>query len=315
MLAIVSPGQGAQSPQMFEPWMADPRVSELLTSYSNFVGLDLIRLGTEASADEIKQTQISQPLIVAASLLSAQLLEFNQKEFGADSLIVAGHSVGEFVAAHLSGAISISNALELVAARGNAMAKAASLNSQTGMSAVLGGDKETIISYLKELDLIPANVNAAGQIVAAGLISNLNKLAEAPVPGSRVRQLDVSAAFHTEFMTSAKDDLRPIFENVTFEDPEVEILSNKNGKPVSSGIELRNLLLNQIDSPVRWDLCQKYLIDRKITGLLELAPGGVLTGIAKREMPNVELFAIKSLLDIPLAKDFILRHTRVNVND
>lgn len=315
MLAIVSPGQGAQSPQMFRPWMTDPRVSELLTSYSNFVGLDLIRLGTEASADEIKQTQISQPLIVAASLLSAQLLEINQKEFGADSLIVAGHSVGEFVAAHLSGAISISNALELVAARGNAMAKAASLNSQTGMSAVLGGDKEAVISYLKELDLIPANVNAAGQIVAAGLISNLNKLAEAPAPGSRVRQLDVSAAFHTEFMTSAKDNLRPIFENVTFEDPDVEILSNKNGKPVSSGNELRNLLLNQIDSPVRWDLCQKYLMDREITGLLELAPGGVLTGIAKREMPNVELFAIKSLIDIPLAKDFILRHTRVNVND
>ena len=314
MLAIVSPGQGAQSPQMYSPWLKDPRTSEILTSFSNFVGYDLIQLGTTAAADEIKQTQISQPLIVAASLMAVQLLELDRMEFEPEALIVAGHSVGEFVAAQLSGSIEVSDTLRLVAARGNAMAQAATLNSQTGMSAVLGGEKEVVISHLKKFDLIPANVNADGQIVAAGLISNLSALAENPLAGTRVRPLDVSAAFHTDFMTSAISDLKPFFDSIDFNDPQINIISNKDGERVLRGSDLRKLLLNQINSPVRWDLCQKNLLKHQVTGLLELAPGGVLAGIAKREMPGVELFAIKDLSDIPLAKDFIKSHAKVKAN-
>lgn len=315
MLAIVSPGQGAQSPQMFESWLTEPGVSEILTSYSKFVGLDLIHLGTTADATEIKQTEISQPLIVTASLLTAELLDLAELNFDRDSLVVAGHSVGEFVAAHLSGAISASAALQLVAARGSAMAKAAAMNSQTGMSAVLGGEKEEVITYIKDFDLIAANVNASGQIVAAGLISNLEKLSENPLAGTRVRPLDVSAAFHTNFMSSAKDELDSIFANVKFDDPKFKIISNKDGQNVTQGNLLRQKLLDQIDSPVRWDLCQKTFIDNQITGLLELAPSGVLTGIAKREIPNIELFAIKNFSDLAEAKDFIFTHAKVRVDE
>lgn len=312
MLAIVSPGQGAQSPQMFEPWLAYPRANDILTSYSQFVGLDLIQLGTVASAEVIKQTQISQPLIVAASLVTAELLELKELNFDQESVVVAGHSVGEFVAAYLSGAISISTALSLVAARGSAMAEAAKSNSQTGMSAVLGGDKDAVISHLQSFDLVAANVNAAGQVVAAGLISNLQRLSETPLEGTRVRPLDVSAAFHTNFMSSAKEDLASLFKDAIFNDPILNIISNKDGKTVSSGKDLREKLLNQINSPVRWDLCQKYFVNQKITGLLELAPGGVLTGIAKREVPDAELFAIKTPSDIENARKFIWTHAKEN---
>jgi [acyl-carrier-protein] S-malonyltransferase len=312
VLAIVSPGQGAQTPQMFEPWLANPRVNEILTSYSQFVGLDLIQLGTTAGAQEIKQTQISQPLIVAASLMTAELLDLAELNFDQKSVVLAGHSVGEFVAAYLSGAISLSSALGLVAARGSAMSAAAKSNSQTGMSAVLGGDKDQVISYLQSLELIAANVNASGQVVAAGLSSNLQKLSEAPLEGTRVRALDVSAAFHTDFMSSAKNDLAALLRETTFSDPVLNIISNKDGQLVLTGKDLREKLLNQIDSPVRWDLCQKYFVNQKVTGLLELAPGGVLTGIAKREVPEAELFAIKTPSDIENAKEFIKTHARVN---
>jgi [acyl-carrier-protein] S-malonyltransferase len=312
VLAIVSPGQGSQSAQMLSNWLEDSTSENLLNDFSKFVGLDLIELGTKATSEEIKQTEISQPLIVATSLLALHLLDISKLDPPADSVLVGGHSVGEFAAAKIAQAIDNQTALELVSARGKAMAISAKESADTGMSAVLGGEKAQIINQIEEFGLVAANVNADGQIVAAGEISLLEKFAQNPPAGTRVRPLDVSAAFHTKFMTSAKNNLSSLFESKNFNDLKYKMVSNKDGEIVKNSTDLKDRLLSQIDSPVRWDLCQETFKKFGITGLLELAPGGVLAGIAKRELPSVELFSIKSLEDIAAAKEFVTTHAGAN---
>lgn len=314
MLAIVSPGQGAQSPQMLSTWLEDSRSRELLEQMSEFVGLNLINFGTNASADEIKNTEISQPLIISASLLTSELLDLDNLPIDRNACVVAGHSVGEFAAAKLSKALDLKTAIELVAARGRAMAMAASSHSETGMSAVLGGEKDLVIEEILKMGLVPANVNANGQIVAAGEKSKLENLLQNPPTGSRVRPLDVSAAFHTPFMTSAKEDLIEFFDSKTFNSLEIKMISNHDGEFISSPQDLKKCLLSQIDLPVRWDLCQNKFKEIGVTGLLELAPAGVLTGIAKRELPKVEVFALRSSSDIKPAQEFILAHAKEEIN-
>lgn len=308
VLAIVSPGQGAQSPQMLRSWLEDSKGKELLEQMSDFGGIDLIGLGTNAGASEIKNTEVSQPLIISASLLSSELLDFENLPIDRNACVVAGHSVGEFVAAKLSKALDLKTAIELVVARGKAMGIAAANHLETGMSAILGGDKDSVIKEIVKAGLVPANVNADGQIVAAGEKSRLESLMQNPPAGTKVRPLDVSAAFHTPFMTSAKNSLIQLFDSKTFSDLEIKMISNRDGEFVFSAKDLKERLLSQIDLPVRWDLCQKKFKLLGVTGLLELAPAGVLTGIAKRELPEVEVFAIKSLSDIQSARDFILNH-------
>jgi len=311
VLVIVSPGQGSQSAQMLTSWIEDPSAASLLNEFSEFVGLDLIELGTKSNNDELKQTEISQPLIVATSLLSFELLGLSSAQLTKEKVAVSGHSVGEFVAARIAQSINNKTALELVAARGKAMAQAARESAATGMSAILGGEKDLIINQIEEFGLIAANVNANGQIVAAGETLLLEKFAQAAPPGARVRPLDVSAAFHTKFMTSAKNNLNVLFDSKNFKDPIINVISNKDGAIVSAAQDLKTRLLSQIDSPVRWDFCQDTFKKLNVTGLLELAPGGVLSSIAKRELPDVELLAIKTLSDIALAKEFISKHAEV----
>jgi [acyl-carrier-protein] S-malonyltransferase len=314
VLAIVSPGQGAQSPQMLTTWLEDSKSRDLLEQMSEFVGLDLINIGTNASSDEIKNTEISQPLIISASLLTSELLDLDNLPVDRNACVVAGHSVGEFAAAKLTKALDLKTAIELVAARGKAMGIAASSNSETGMSAVLGGEKNIVIEEILKAGLVPANVNANGQIVAAGEKSKLENLLQNPPAGTRVRPLDVSAAFHTPFMTSAKENLIKDFEGMTFNNLEIKMISNRDGEFISGPQDLMSRLLSQIDSPVRWDLCQNKFKEIGVTGLLELAPAGVLAGIAKRELPEVEIFAIKSLADIKPAQEFVLAHAKKEIN-
>lgn len=313
MLAIVAPGQGAQSPQMLSTWLEDSRSEELLENMSKYVGLNLSELGTNSSSEEIKNTEISQPLIICASLLTSELLDFDDLPIDRNACIVAGHSVGEFAAAKLAKAFDLKTALELVAARGKAMGIAASNHSETGMIAVLGGEKNIVIKEIIKAGLVPANVNANGQIVAAGEKSKLENLSQNPPAGTRVRPLDVSAAFHTPFMTSAKENLIQYFESKTFNTLEIQMISNRDGEFISGPQDLKKRLLSQIDSPVRWDLCQSKFKEIGVTGLLELAPAGVLTGIAKRELPDMETFAIKSLSDIEPAQEFIMTHAKAVV--
>ena len=301
MLAIIAPGQGSQTPGMLNSWIQDPSLKELLLSWSDAIGLDLLHLGTDADAEEIKDTANAQPLIVAASLLGSHALGLKNFSF------TSGHSVGELAAAAISGAISDEDALRLVRARGLEMAKAAAL-SPAGMSAVLGGDREIVLKKLNELQLVAANDNGGGQIVAAGDLAALAALSENPPEGARVRALAVAGAFHTPFMTPAVEPLRTLAATISITPTAISVISNKDGEVVTDGAQVLTRIVNQIANPVRWDLCMETMKKLGITGVIELPPAGTLVGLLKRGAPEIETFALKSADDVSAAKEFAGRH-------
>ena len=301
MLAIIAPGQGSQTPGMFNSWIQDPLLKELLLSWSDAIGLDLLHLGTVADAEEIKDTANAQPLIVAASLLGAHALDIK------NLAVTSGHSVGEIAAAALSGAITESDALTLVRARGLEMAKAAA-SSPSGMSAILGGDRTEVLAAISALNLVAANDNGVGQIVAAGDLQALASLNENPPTGSRVRTLAVAGAFHTQFMQPAVDPLRVLATSIATQQVVIKVISNKDGQVVTDGAEVLNRIVNQIANPVRWDLCMETLKSLGVTGVIELPPAGTLVGLLKRAAPEIETFALKSADDVDAAREFAGRH-------
>ena len=304
----MTPGQGSQASGMYSTWITDQANQQIVTKYSELIDLDLIHYGTVASQSEITATNIAQPLLTALAFMSFNKLKINSTE----NVIYSGHSVGEFSASCLAGFYSDKTAMKLVSVRGKAMAEAAASNSATGMSAVLGGDKAEVIKHIEQFDLVPANVNSNGQVVASGLLSNLEKLSANPPASTKVRKLEVAGAFHSQFMKSAESEVEKEFTQVELTKPTYNFISNKDGQIITDLTDLKNRLKSQITSPVRWDLCQAKMIELGVTGMLELAPGGVLTGIAKREMPGVELFAIKSPEDIDTAQAFINKHAKIN---
>ncbi len=283
---------------MLTPWLELPGAADQLASWSTASGLDLTQLGTTASAEEITDTAVTQPLVVAATLLAHQ--ELTRRGVLADAgtnVVAAGHSVGEIAAYAIAGVISADDAVALAATRGAEMAKACA-NEPTGMSAVLGGDETEVLARLEALDLIAANRNAAGQIVAAGRLSALDKLAEDPPAKARVRALDVAGAFHTEFMASALDGYAAAVQNVATAEPTAVLLSNRDGKPVSSASDAREKLVAQLTRPVRWDLCTETLRQQNVTALVEFPPAGTLTAIAKRELRGTPTHAVKTPADL-----------------
>lgn len=292
---------------MLAPWLEVPGVAASLAGASDVAELDLVRLGTTADADEIRDTAIAQPLLVATALATAQALAIGAPD-AAVPRIVAGHSVGEFGALALAGVLDESTALRLVSLRGRAMAEAAG-RVPTGMSAVLGGEPDEVLARIAEAGLTAANVNGGGQVVAAGTLDALADLAAAPPARSRVIPLQVAGAFHTPFMAPAVDELRAAAESVAVSDPGVTLLSNADGAAVATGAEALRLVVNQVAHPVRWDLCQATMASLGVTGLLELAPGGVLTGLARRALPGVETVALKTPADLDAARDLARRHT------
>ena len=299
MLAIIAPGQGSQTPGMLASWLEDSAQAELLSSWSENIGLDLLHLGTSADAEEIKDTANAQPLIVAAGLLSANALKLSGK-----FSYVAGHSVGEITAASIAGALSPLDAMKLVRARGVEMAKAAA-TSPAGMSAVLGGDREVVLKAISDLGLVAANDNGGGQIVAAG---SLDALAQLAPEGARVRALAVAGAFHTSYMQPAVEPLRTLAQSLAATDPALSVISNRDGEEVSDGREILNRIVSQIANPVRWDLCMQRLATLGVTGVIEVAPAGTLVGLIKRAVPTIEQFALKSPADIDAAREFAAAH-------
>ena len=282
---------------MLSAWVELPGAADQMASWSTVSGLDLARLGTTASAEEITDTAITQPLVVAATLLAHQELTRRSVLAGAGDVIVAGHSVGEIAAYAIAGVISADDAVALAATRGAEMAKACA-NEPTGMSAVLGGDEAEVLARLEQLDLVAANRNAAGQIVAAGRLSALDKLAEDPPAKARVRALGVAGAFHTEFMASALDGYAAAVQNVATAEPTAVLLSNRDGQPVSSASDAIEKLVAQLTRPVRWDLCSETLRQRNVSAIVEFPPAGALSGIAKRELRGVPTRAVKTPADL-----------------
>ena len=281
---------------MLSPWLELPGAADRLAAWSTASGLDLARLGTTASTEEITDTAIAQPLIVAATLLAHEALTKRGLPTGKDT-VVAGHSVGEIAAYAIAGVISPDDAVALAATRGAEMAKACA-DEPTGMSAVLGGDEAEVLARLEQLDLVPANRNAAGQIVAAGRLTALDKLAEDPPAKARVRALGVAGAFHTEFMASALDGYAAAVQNVATAEPTAVLLSNRDGQPASSAADAIEKLVAQLTRPVRWDLCNETLRQRNVKAIVEFPPAGALSGIAKRELRGVPTRAVKTPADL-----------------
>ncbi|MGX9891532.1 ACP S-malonyltransferase [Streptomyces sp. NPDC002276] len=302
MLVLVAPGQGAQTPGFLTPWLDLPGVEDRLRALSDAIGLDLVHYGTKADADEIRDTAVAQPLLVAAGLVSATAL--GEVSPGA----VAGHSVGEITAAVLAGVLDDTDALRLVRRRGLAMAEAAAITG-TGMAALLGGDHDTTVAHLEKLGLTPANVNGAGQIVAAGTLEQIAALeADKPEGVRRVVPLKVAGAFHTEHMAPAVDALAEAARELTPADPQSTYISNKDGKAVATGAEVLDRLVGQVANPVRWDLCMETFKELGVTALLEVCPGGTLTGLAKRALPGVKTLALKTPDDLDAARELISEH-------
>jgi [acyl-carrier-protein] S-malonyltransferase len=284
---------------MLGPWLELAGAADRVDAWSTISGLDLARLGTTATAEEITDTAVTQPLVVAATLLAHEELTKRGLLSGKD-VTVAGHSVGEIAAYAIAGVISADDAVKLAATRGSEMAKACALEP-SGMSAVLGGDEAEVLARLEALDLVPANRNAAGQIVAAGALSALDKLAEDPPAKARVRQLATAGAFHTHFMASATDGYAGAVSKVTTTEPlglTATLLSNADGQPVASAADAMSKLVSQLTRPVRWDLCTETMRRINVTALVEFPPAGTLAGIAKRELRGVPTHAVKSPADL-----------------
>jgi [acyl-carrier-protein] S-malonyltransferase len=322
MLIITAPGQGAQTPGFLAPWLELPGVAERLGAASEQAGCDLIRFGTTASADEIKDTAVAQPLLVAAAIAAAAVLagsELAGSELAGSELAggdpghvpadaAAGHSVGELAAGVLAGVLTADDAMRLVGVRGRAMAAAAAVEP-TGMTAVLGGDQETVLAAIARHGLTPANVNGAGQIVAAGTLAELEAFAADPPPGARLRPLQVAGAFHTRYMAPAVAALRDAAADVAVSDPGVTLLSDADGAAVTTGKEWLERIVAQVAAPVRWDLCMHTMAGLGVTALIELPPGGTLTGLARRALPGVAQLAIKTPEQLDAARELIAEHS------
>ena len=298
MLAIVCPGQGSQTPGFLAPWLELPSVAGQLASLSEIAGIDLTAHGTTSDEETIKDTAVAQPLIVAAGLVAAKSLF--DVELSSLPVILAGHSVGEITASALAGVLTEQEAMAFVRERANSMAAAAAV-TPTGMSAVVGGDPAEVLAAIEASGATPANVNGAGQTVAAGTFDQLKALADNPPAKARVIPLKVAGAFHTSHMAPAVSALEVLKPTLNPQNPQVPLLSNFDGKEVTGGTAGVESLIAQVSRPVRWDLCMDTMVQRGVTGVIELAPAGTLAGLAKRGMPGVKTVAVKTPDDLSAA--------------
>lgn len=309
MLAIVAPGQGAQTPGFLTPWLEDPSFSSHLEWLSAAADVDLVAHGTVSDTETIRDTSVAQPLLVASALAAARQLMSAAQEVSAD--VIAGHSVGELAAAALAGVVSDESAMVLVRERGRGMA-AASAVTPTSMTAVIGGDRDEVLAAIETAGLTPANNNGTGQIVAAGTVEQLAALSEAAPRRARLIPLSVAGAFHTHHMTPAVERLASLARAVPTGEPHTRLLSNADGRVVSSGREYLDRLVNQVANPVRWDQCMATMAELGVTGLLELPPAGTLTGIAKRNLKGVEVFNLNAPDQLDEARAFCRAHAEAD---
>jgi [acyl-carrier-protein] S-malonyltransferase len=311
VLAVLAPGQGAQKPGMLTDWLDLPGAEPFFRWAGAIADADLLSLGTTGDAEAIKDTAVTQPLVVAMSLFVARELgglpgPVSHSPHAGRDVVITGHSVGELTAAALAGVLSVEAAIALTAVRGRAMA-AACARTPTGMSAVLGGDPDEVVAVLEKHGLSPANRNGAGQIVAAGPLEGLAALKDEPPAKARVMPLPVAGAFHTDYMAPARDELAGLVGGLRPTDPSRLLLSNADGAAVDRGTQVLDRLVSQVTSPVRFDACLATMRDLGVTAVIELPPAGALAGLAKREWKgaDVEILALTGPDDLDRARQLI----------
>jgi [acyl-carrier-protein] S-malonyltransferase len=314
MLVFAAPGQGAQVPGFLTPWLDLPGFADRLAAWSELAGCDLVAAGTTAGADEIRDTAIAQPLLVAAAIAAAETLCGDLPQARRQAGIIAGHSVGELAAGAIAGVISPQDAMSLIAVRARAMASAARA-VPTGMTAILGGSEPEVLAAIETHGLTPANINAPGQVVAAGTLDQLAALAADPPPGARLRPLSVAGAFHSPHMAPAIAALRAAAATVTISDPATVLLSNLDGAAARSGADWLERIITQVSAPVQWQACMHTMADLGASAFIELLPGGTLTGLARRALPGVATAALKTPGDLAAARSLLAEHGALDAHE
>jgi len=290
MLAFTFPGQGSQRPGMGRPW-AEHESWELVGEASEIAARDLGRLLLDADAEELKDTRNAQLTTFVSSLMVVDAVE----RLGIEPAYCAGHSLGEYTALVATGALSFEEGVRLVAERADAMHDAGLQNKGT-MSAVLGLDEDQVevACRLADAEVWVANFNAPGQVVIAGSEDGVRQATEQAkqLGAKKVMPLPVAGAFHTPFMTPARDRLRKAIAEAAPRDTEVPVVSNVDALPHDHGEEWASLLSAQLSSPVRWKHCLLALGAAGVTDFAELGPGGVLTGMAKRTVTGARAVSL-----------------------
>ena len=296
MLAFTFPGQGSQRPGMGRPW-ADHESWELVEEASEVAERDVAALLLDGDADQLRDTRNAQLTTFVSSLMVLDAVE----RLGVDASFCAGHSLGEYTALAATGALGFQEGVTLVSERAAAMHAAGSERTGT-MAAVLGldDDQVEVACNLADTDVWVANFNAPGQVVIAGSPDGVESAgAHAKTLGAkRVMPLQVSGAFHTAFMTPARDRLREAIAAADIRDAEIPVVSNVDAKPHDQGHEWAALLSAQLASPVRWKQCLQTLAGLGVTEFAELGPGGVLTGMAKRSLDGARTLSVATPDDL-----------------
>ena len=281
---------------MGRPWV-DHESWELIDEASEIAGRDVGRLLLDADADELRDTRNAQLTTFISSLMVLDAVE----RLGVEPSFCAGHSLGEYTALTASGALSFDDGVRLVSERASAMHKAGEQNPGT-MSAILGLDDEMVEVACRRADseVWVANFNAPGQVVIAGSPEGVKKASDIAkeLGAKKAMPLQVSGAFHTPFMTPARDRLRQAIADAAPRDTEVPIISNVDGLAHDRGDEWTSLLSAQLSSPVRWKHCLLTMGDLGVTSIAELGPGGVLTGMAKRTLENARTISVATPDDL-----------------
>ncbi|WP_114854927.1 ACP S-malonyltransferase [Brachybacterium sp. YJGR34] len=314
MLAFVCPGQGAQKPGFLSPWRELPGVDEALSSLSEAAGVDLLHHGTASDAETIRDTAVAQPLLVAAGIVAAGRLRAEGEPALPAPDVLAGHSVGELTAAALARVLTDEDAMRLVAVRSGAMAAAAAAEP-TSMAAVVGGTREGVLAAIVRHGLHPANINSAAQVVAAGTAEQIAALGEDAPARARVIPLQVAGAFHTPYMAGAREELAAFAPTLPVADPAVPLVSNAGGEVVTSGARYLELIVDQVASPVDWQACMETFRARGVTALIEVAPAGTLTGLAKRDLKGIALANLNTPDDLDAARALMREHAGTSPTD
>lgn len=284
MKAFVFPGQGSQFPGMGkELYQSNKHAKALFKRANQILGFDITKVMFSGSADDLKATAVTQPAVFLHSVITATCMEdFNPE-------MTAGHSLGEFSALVAAGALEFEPALRLVAIRAEAMQQACDANPGT-MAAILGLDFQTIEEICEKTEgvVVPANYNSPGQLVISGELEAVQRACDAlkEAGAKRALVLPVGGAFHSPLMEPAAKRLAEAIGRTYFHEPFCPVYQNVDAQPTMDPEKIRENLLKQLTSPVRWAQTVQNMIADGATSFTEVGPGTVLAGLIKKTAPE-----------------------------
>jgi len=303
MFSVLFPGQGSQSAGMGKNlYEKFDYVKSLFEQADDILKKPLSKIILEGPKELIDQTENTQPAIFLVSYCIYEVIKKETSFNLNNAKFFAGHSLGEYSALACSGSLNFEQTINLLQSRGKFMQSAVP-KGQGGMLAVLGSEIEKINEIINnnedKFKCYVANDNSKGQVVVSGNINDLNKFSE-ELKKNKIKniKLPVSAPFHCELMRSATEKMRDEITKIEFKQPKVNIISNVTAKQTNDPNEIKSLLIEQIESPVRWREIVINMIDSKVEKFIEIGPGKVLSGLVKRINSNVKLIQINDLEDL-----------------